>query len=389
MAKFSEGTRAILASAITDTRLPEPWSTLQIVRDELRVSTAPSTNRGVENTIKGIEFKCDYLSLTIHEHFANVFDDIIHLLLVNSNIHDFHWSELFHNPGHGGRGYRSIWVSALGITLYAMPINKEQNHCHIEIKGTALEYMGQGRLVNFMQVLNQKYKKWNCTRFDGAYDHSKITPYMMQTAADNEQLRTKSRNYRMEVSSDGVDKSATHYVGNRQKGSLRILRVYDMRGYNRVELELRKERADQVAKDLLKQDAENWPVRFLEHLRDFIDVIDTQTGGGNRSRAALVEYWSEFVNGAGKAAMRLEAEEQTLERSKQWVEHSVVTTLGMLLDSNYVDADWLTDWIEKGRSKMSARQRLLSRTYKSQQEFLPQHDKNYNCGDIMDHVIIM
>ena len=359
MSKLSKSTLNLITDLLESSHQSDPFLS-DLGTD---VSLAPCTNRGVENTKQGIEFKCDWFSVTIHENFDQVFTNLIPLLFSDSGITDFHWSDFFHNVGHGGRGYKKLWTSPLGITLYAQPINKGQNHCHIELKGSALDNIGQGRFVEFAQTIAETYQRWNCTRFDGAYDHSDITPYMMNSAAQAGMLRTHCRSTRLDQSTTPAGTFATHYVGNRKEGSERLLRVYDRRGYNRLEFELRKKRSDLVFKDLLQLEPKLWPGRFMEHLRDFVDVIDVNTGSGNRSRASLVDWWSEFVRDAGKAAMRLDTVDTSLEKSKNWIERSVVTSLAMLLESGRVDQDWLFSEIERGRVKMSARQKLLAQSY--------------------------
>jgi hypothetical protein len=363
MPEFNKNTTELLNTVIADTQLAEPWSVMAAEgSDEAR---APITNRGVENTNKGIEFKCDWFSVTIHESFDHVFTKLVPLLISGSPIADYHWSDLFHDLGHGGRGYKKLWVSPIGVTLYAEPINKDQTHCHIEIKGKALDTIGQGRLIGFAKTIDREFEKWNVTRFDGAYDHSDITPHMLKAAYEDRQIRTHCRTTKwIESQAPNGVVSSTWYLGNRGEGTERLMRCYDVRGYNRIELELRKTRADMVFKDLLKTDLTLWPKRFMEHVRDFVDVIDADTGSGNRSRADLIGWWADFVKDAEKAGMRLETKDPSLDRSKEWVEHSVVTTLGMLLDSGKVDQDWLFREIERGRKKMSRRQQLLSDTFK-------------------------
>jgi hypothetical protein len=371
MSKIDETAKMIASSLLEKSKGDSPWASYgqslpdaPVAQSSCDVRLSPLTNRGVENTKPCIEFKIDYLSVTIHHKYDEVFTNLIPFLMTGSAMSEVHWGDLFHNVGHGGRGYKSLWVSPIGVTLYAHPINKDQDHCHIEIKGSALESIGQGRLLDFIRKMDATYEKWNATRLDGAYDHSDISPYMMHEASSNNELRTHCRYRKMEVSTVGEKDSATHYIGNRKSGSMRILRVYDMRGYNRVELELRKERADMVINDLLYHSNELWPKRFMEHLRDFVDVIDVDTGSGNRSRSELAPWWASFVLDASKAGMRLETEDKSLERSKKWFEKSVATTLGMLLESGYVDDEWLFQSISIGSRKMTPRQRLLSSTHR-------------------------
>jgi len=361
VAKFSKTTAKVITDLLEGSKQSEPWSMGSDISSGVPLS--PHTNRGVENTKQGLEFKCDWFSVTIHHGFDQVFANLVPLLLSDSGITDFHWSELFHDVGHGGRGYKRLWTSPIGVTLYAQPINKNQNHCHIELKGSALDNIGQGRFVEFAQTIAETYEKWNCTRFDGAYDHSEITPYMMDAAARSGMLRTHCRCTRLDQSTTPAGTFATHYVGNRKEGSERLMRVYDRRGYNRLELELRKKRADLVFKDLLLIEPEQWPMRFMEHLRDFVDVINVDTGSGNRSRAGLISWWGEFVRDASKAGMRLDTVDTSLDKSKEWIERSVVTSLAMLLESGRVDNEWLFNEIERGRAKMSPRQQLLAQTY--------------------------
>ena len=323
------------------------------------INATPPTNRGVEPTLSPISFKCDYFSVTIHEDFNSVFTHLIPYLFHSYDPDKWQWGEFFRDTERGGRCYQRVYFSDIGITLYCQPVNAGQNHCHIEIKGKAIESIGQIQLIEFIRAISETYLKWNVTRFDGAFDHSHISPGYMVNCENTGAFRTQSRSFKLVTSTVDGKRSSTYYVGSRSKGSERLLRVYDMRGYNRVELELRKNRADLVVKDLLKYDHDSWSSRFLCHLRDFVDVIDPLTGSGNKSRADLCPLWSDFIKASEAAKIRFDIERPSLQRTQNWIEKSVITSLATLLESKSVDMAWLVGQIEVGRSKMSSYQRLL------------------------------
>ena len=323
------------------------------------INATPPTNRGVEPTLLPISFKCDYFSVTIHEDFNSVFTHLIPYLFHSYDCNEYQWGDFFHDTKRGGRCYERVYISPVGISLYCQPVNDGQNHCHLEIKGKALESIGQLQFIEFLTVISETYTRWNVTRFDGAFDHSHISPEYMVKCERDGAFRTQSRSFKLVTSTTDGKRSSTYYIGSRSKGSERMLRVYDQRGYNRVELELRKTRADLVVKDLLLYKPDSWPSRFLCHLRDFVDVIDADTGSGNKSRADLCPLWADFVKASEAAKIRVSVESTSLQRTQEWIEKSVVTSLATLLDSKAVDVPWLMDQIEVGRLKMSSYQRLL------------------------------
>src|SRR5208283_250271 len=110
----------------------------------------------------------------------------------------------------------------------------------------------------------------------------------------------------------------TVYFGSRQ--SERMIRVYDRRGFTRLELEMKGKRADLVAKQILQSsDVSEWYPIALSHLLDFVNFD--------------MPWWEEFVNGVGRAHAIVSTPKEITEASiTTWLTHQVAPSLSTIHD---------------------------------------------------------
>lgn len=131
-------------------------------------------------------------------------------------------------------------------------------------------------------------------------------------------------------------------LGKRQ--SQRSLRVYDLHGPVRLELETRKERADLITRDVLSRHPDQWPALAIGHLRDFIDV-DTQA-------------WQQFIEKKGRANAKLvNAREVELSKMTEWLLEQVSPALSVVVD--VIGEGVPLALIKKGRMKRGKKYKAI------------------------------
>lgn len=127
--------------------------------------------------------------------------------------------------------------------------------------------------------------------------------------------------------------------------SQRVLRVYNQRGYNRVEMMARAERADIIAADLAVTQVNRWYQIAISHVLDFIDIDNSSA-------------WDDLKKGHKRAGRKLEsAEEMTMQRLHSWIEHQVAPSLSVLVDLYGMEE--LEAILEIGRNHKTTRMRRL------------------------------
>jgi len=245
--------------------------------------------------------------------------------------------------GSGGRGFKEIWHSLLEFKVYVDPSRGQQDYFHFEIPGRACELIPWEKFLQLEGVLNFIYPEhYRYKRLDFAFDNVPFIPQDMETAIKNNDVRSLAKRKSLKKLEEPFEKkdngeigTYTVYFGSRQ--SERMIRVYNKRGFTRLELELKDRRANLVAVQLFSvSDISEWHPIALSHLQDFIEV-DT-------------DWWREFVSGTGRAWATVSTpREVSQEKTTDWLEHQVSAALSVIHDIR--DDDFLKDLIRKGRVK--------------------------------------
>jgi len=213
-----------------------------------------------------------------------------------------------------GRRYGRIYSGPLGITLYAYPLSGI--HCHLEIKGEAIKFLGQDRLFEFLESLNQLDElgsaslrqelplmppvRWDARRLDIAFDGVPFTPRDCYAAYLRGNVRCAANRKSYDWRSN--DEGDTLYLGSRS--SPRLVRIYDRRGFTRVEIESKGRWASALASILASRGAEDFENFAIGYLRQFLDFVDASKGG-SISRAPLLPWWEMFVKDTDKLVLKL------------------------------------------------------------------------------------
>src|SRR5690606_25726491 len=122
---------------------------------------------------------------------------------------------------------------------------------------------------------------------------------------------------------DGQIGHSIFRMGSRQ--SSRYLRVYNLHGPVRLEIETRSKRADTIARDVLVHAPDDWAAKAMAHLRDFVDVH--------------ADYWQEFIQGEARANCTVtDARTSEMSRISDWLYKQVAPSLSVLADVYGEDA---------------------------------------------------
>jgi DNA relaxase NicK len=245
-------------------------------------------------------------------------------------LYDLFFKSLFgdlQSMGHGGRGFEEIWMAPLlGFKMYDMPYRGDVEYFHFEIPGQACELIPWEIFQGFEDVLRSNYPdRYHYTRLDIAFDHAPFTPQDIEDAISNGKVRSLAKRETMQVHKSPFERKdngeeGTHTVSFGSRLSERMIRVYDRRGFTRLEMELKDKRADLVAKEVFKaSNISEWFPIAMSHLRDYVDFD--------------APWWGAFVNGIPRAkAVVTTPRELALDKKTEWLRNTVATTLSIVHD---------------------------------------------------------
>lgn len=309
-----------------------------LLRPAVELASPPPTDRGVENTN---EHGVHSTTLTIWAHREWCLYALEQLLFGVMA-----WNVI---PGRG-RGFSSIEQHVTGVKLYS---SASLPYCSVEIPGSAADKLDFERLRYWYVWIREQGVRLRFSRADIFFDGVPFTPAMAYDAWKRGDVLTRARrdSYRWIESGEGN----SFYCGKRD--SERFLRIYDKRGFTRIELELSGERADMVMWQIIE--ASDVPSEMLSHIRAFIDFVDCESDS-NRSRAAFLTWWSEFVENAVKSPLKLPVLERTIKEIKHYIEQTwsaMFTTINDCEPSEMFA--WVANLIDSGRSKQRAKHHRL------------------------------
>jgi hypothetical protein len=244
-------------------------------------------------------------------------------------LYDLFFRDLFgslQGMGHGGRGFHEIWYSLLGFKVYVHPSQGEMDYFHFEIPGQACELIHWQSLQALDDLLRHNYpERYHYTRLDCAFDDVPFTPAEVEAAITSGHVRSLAKRESMRVYKSPFEPRengdlGTYTVDFGSRKSERMMRVYDRRGFTRLELELKDRRADLVAKEILgSSDICDWGPIAIGHLRDFVSF---QT-----------EWWDEFVQDVGRAWATVTTPREISEaRTTAWLRRQVSPALSVIHD---------------------------------------------------------
>ena len=319
------------------------------VRAGERVEVTPPTNRGVKFTIHGA-------TITVFAPIDEVAD-----LVASEYFQDFcvltdRGLERFEEAGRV-RFYEAFYRGPNGMSLKT-GFAHGPNHVSVDLKGEVFEVHGVAPFARLLANLQERGFRWHLTRIDTAWDHHNISPGVLKAAhaAGNLRSLTERRNWDWNENDDGQ----TFYFGKR--GSSGFLRCYNMRGYNRLEVENREKRSKWLGLQLVNAPLEKWSEISMGNLRDFVDLVDASSDKCV-SRRKLLPVWAEFIGACERVKVRLSDSFHTLsecavavvERLKQ--QHRRIGRAVAVVRS-LLGAEGFKKWVDEAERDFEGRHRV-------------------------------
>ncbi|EKA2549758.1 replication initiation factor domain-containing protein [Listeria monocytogenes] len=234
-------------------------------------------------------------------------------------------------------------------------------------RGVLIELSGQGcrQFESFLACLKQSWFEFlqtcidfqgNFTRLDVAIDDRKTylnIPTLLNKAHKAECI-SKFNNYDFNGSGDltsGLEKGTTLYLGskksemyfcfyekNYEQAKKNRVPVESIGKWNRYELRMNDDRAQEVVKNLLlTKDMTNVAKSIMHNYIRFIDIPTNLKGEARikaRRNAKLNKRWENFVEGVSKLKLYTEKQEDFYEKSKRWLDFAGSATMKMVLEAD-------------------------------------------------------
>lgn len=280
---------------------------------------------------KGVEFCVDWLTLTVYANLAVV------KKLVTEN---FSMLGEFLEVGHGGMGYPLCLSALLGAKIFHSP-KDGSIRCTIVLPGKACAAVPPEFFSVFHGQLVELGVRFNYTRIDTAFTGVGFSPVEFGQAVKDEKVRSLAKRATLKLISspykereDGKMGCDTVYFGSRE--SQRYLRVYNLHGPTRLEVEYKSERANLVARALFVLHVSDWYMMAVSHLRDFLDVSS--------------DWWRALIQGGKRAfAKIINAKKVAMTELVRWIDGQVSPALSAVVDCLGMD---ILEWfVVRGRRR--------------------------------------
>jgi hypothetical protein len=257
---------------------------------------------------------------------------------------------LWHRPAHDGpklfivgKGLHHYDVTLHGphaVRVYHSPGRADK---HVEIPGTPCEHAEPDDLLTFFALPSFK-----CKRLDLALDGVKgpegqdLDPiWIKRLCRDIYEGKEKSirtwanltlpKSWGYNENGDGE----TVYLGS--NASSRQVRIYNKRGFTRIELVITDAKAEAIGDNFENMTEDNLAEAVVGHIRDFLDFVEPTDG--NVSRAKLQPWWAAVVEHVDKIKIALPKKEQDAAKAMAWFKHQVSATFFTLCRAVVSDDD--------------------------------------------------
>jgi len=335
----------------------------------------PYTNRGVENTTKnGLRACVDWLQVTF-KSVQNV-EQIIQVLGLDFD--DF----MHFETGKYGYTYHYRFGH---IAVY---YSNEISNCHLEITGQGCREYEQFAPHDWQELLSLILMlDVNITRLDLAVDdfHGYFTFKQLIKKIKKGHVRSrfkKARVFEDVLLNDGSTAGMTIYFGS-QKSDI-LVRIYDklqerlaagkevqegIEVWNRVEIQMRDDRAKTAAYALVHS-LDSVGVTVQGILRNYVLFCDPKDSDTNKSRWPISKFWLKFLDNVAPLRLSQVAPDMTIERVKDWFEHTVVSNFALLLEAYKNNPSLIDDWFVKGKEKQKKKHENMLKRFKKEQSLM-------------------
>lgn len=320
----------------------------------------PSSNRGVERTIKNGLIACvDWLSITFPTCYF--LQDIMDC--IGSYLGDVRYINI-----HGKYGYKScLWSNGIFIFYDG---HDDKMGTHLQITGEGMRYLETSKkfnIVDFFEQLSKLDESYNITRIDLAIDDLKgyfKIPQIIKKAENAEissRFKTASLIQKIQLS-DGSNKGNTIYFGS-PSGNIQI-RMYEKNHemtakgiehnitiWNRTELQLRRTNAHNAFEIIRKKEYDLMNT-ITGILNNYLRVLTKNKNDTNKRRWTTWRNWERFINNINKIKLTNHIIEKDLMHTYLWLRKQVSVSLAKI-DIAGID---VFDLIKEGKEKMTEKQ---------------------------------
>lgn len=270
----------------------------------------PYTNRGVGLTNSELTHRCDYLTGTTRESLETVratLNEFFHLAANTEWIEQDYGGYFYKNRCEGPYGARIYYTHGREDSLVWLP-------------GKACEFLNISGIISISTLLSL-----SVTRLDWCFDGVAFKPRDVWDAFMTNNVNTKV--LRQHGSSKFMEDSEGHttaYIGSRS-GLAQIV-CYDMRGFNRLELRTKGERAKELLAGLGGcADQREMAKLVMGHITGFCDFVERDHT--NVSRSSRLAWWADFVGSVEKIRLSVKTSVQSAQEFVEKVPHRISTTV--------------------------------------------------------------
>lgn len=147
----------------------------------------------------------------------------------------------------------------------------------------------------------------------------------------------------------------------------------------RVELQLRKEYANEAIKELLDSD---FAVGIVAkgYLKEYLRFVDKPNKGKdtNKRRWNVSNFWSKYLGKVESLKLSLEAPDHTIERSIKWLDHSIAPTFATVLEAkgeSFMDM-FVDDLKKQGKKRMKKKHEVMVNDHLEKEKVQREINKN-------------
>lgn len=233
------------------------------------------------------------------------------------------------NTDRKGRGFENIDIALNEAKFYYNPIQQKQEgsevkeYFHFELTGEACDAIAPEYFSHVFDFLTASGFRFAMKRLDLAFDNVPFSPVEFCKAIMNEFCITLAKRESLSIiqqpyglRDDGQIGSDTCYIGH--KSSMRFIRVYNQRGFTRLEMVCRDERAHVVAEDIFKHEYSEWDAVARGHVVQYIRFDER------------FSQWADFVGTVVSANIKISsARVVSLSRMEAWFERQVSVALSV------------------------------------------------------------
>lgn len=292
----------------------------------------------------------------------------------------------FNDLDHGLYGYsRQLRMGNISVMYAGSP----DMGIHVQMTGQGCrEFEAQSKLSWKDFILKCFEFDANFTRLDIAiddiaYEGDKLyftLPMLIRKLKDGEvRSRFKKARYITTVRiDDGEEIGSTLYFG--QQSSDIQIRFYEKNferlaagkelekkliGWNRTEIQTRRDRANAMALYILNEDQIGEIAAGV--LRNYISFC-VKDKDINKSRWKVCKWWDRFLGDVEPLKLTLIAPDKTIERTMAWLNNSVAPSLAMVFTALDGDLDKIKELIINGQERMTKEQIQLAKEYSDKRE---------------------